>query len=114
MESSSAASGIFQRGSFSPPSPAQLDETASFVLDDEELAPGQTESPSQISQGTLSVHSELEDTLAGGSAIRRASISKTALPPVPAQPPRRWRTILLTVLVLAATAAAAAWLASAI
>ncbi len=115
MESSPAASGIFQRGSLTPPPPpVQLDETASFVLDDAELAPAQTESPSQISQGTFSVNSELEDTFAGGSAIRRAATRKPAPPPVVLAPRKsRWTTILLVATVLAISAAAAAWLAGA-
>ena len=49
----------------------RLDETASFVLDDMEFAPGQVESPSQISQGTVSVASEMEDTLAGVQTPRK-------------------------------------------
>src|SRR3954454_18813029 len=63
---SSPGSGIFSRGvSQAPPAAGQLEETASFVLDDMEFGPGQVESPSQISQGTVSVASELEDTLPG-------------------------------------------------
>ena len=72
-----ASSGILHRGgSPAPPAAAgQLDETASFVLDDMDFAPGQVESPSQISQGTVSVASELEDTL---PACRRATRDRGA------------------------------------
>jgi eukaryotic-like serine/threonine-protein kinase len=45
-----------------PPPP--MDETAAYVLDEAETAPGQIDSPSQISQGTLSNAAELEDTVA--------------------------------------------------
>jgi serine/threonine protein kinase len=40
-----------------------LDETASFVLDEGETAPGQLDSPSQISQGTVPIASGSDDTL---------------------------------------------------
>jgi serine/threonine protein kinase len=59
------ASGILQRGSVRPmtPSPAVLAETAEFVLDDEEEAsPSTTDSPSQISQGTVPISADTEDT----------------------------------------------------
>jgi hypothetical protein len=46
------------------PTPALLAETAEFVLDDLENAPSPTESPSQISQGTVPIAAESEDTLA--------------------------------------------------
>jgi eukaryotic-like serine/threonine-protein kinase len=62
---SPTASGIFYRANRPPSSaPSALEETASFVLDDVETAPSQVESPSQISQGTLSNAAETEDTLA--------------------------------------------------
>src|SRR6476619_955240 len=68
VEVTPSGSGIFFRGGAPAPnvSPA-LDETASFsVLDDAEFAPGQIESPSQISQGTDSVFSATEDTVVSG------------------------------------------------
>ena len=39
------------------------------ILDDLDFLPGQVESPSQISQRTVSVSSETEDTLAGVPAF---------------------------------------------
>lgn len=57
-------SGILVRGSGKSPArvnPA-LSETASFVLDEVETAPSQTESPSQLSQGTTSIAASLEET----------------------------------------------------
>ena len=59
-------SGILHRGPARPltPSPALLKETAEFVLDDFDAAPSPTESPSQISQGTVPISAETEDTLA--------------------------------------------------
>jgi hypothetical protein len=59
------ASGIFQHGparQLTPP-PAALAETAEYVLDDFEPAPSPTESPSQISQGTVPISADTEDTL---------------------------------------------------
>jgi serine/threonine protein kinase len=65
-EQSPPPSGILHRGSVRPmtPTPALLAETAEFVLDDLENAPSPTESPSQISQGTVPIAAESEDTLA--------------------------------------------------
>ena len=75
------SSGIFRRAGVQPPATAaQMDETASFVLDDID-GPGQIESPSQISQGTVSVASELEDTLAGVSGVRRVTATRIAAAP---------------------------------
>jgi serine/threonine protein kinase len=73
-EDSPPPSGIYYRGSVPVAQvPAALDETASFVLDDEPM-PGQLESPSQISQGTTSMAAETEETLAGvPMAVRRAA-----------------------------------------
>jgi hypothetical protein len=58
------ASGILQRGpsrQLTPP-PALLAETAEYVLDDYEPMPSPTESPSQISQGTVPISADSEDT----------------------------------------------------
>ena len=59
------ASGILQRGPSRPltPPPAVLAETAEYVLDDYESPPATTESPSQISQGTVPISADTEDTL---------------------------------------------------
>ncbi len=114
LAESSPGSGIFQRANApAPPPKEQLDETASFVLDDLDFVPGQIESPSQISQGTVSVASELEDTLAGVPAVRRVQASRpTAIPAsiVPPSTSRRW-PIVLTAFIIAASAAGvwAAW-----
>ncbi len=110
-EASASSSGIFRRGGLQPPPVAgQIDETASFVLDDMELAPGQVESPSQISQGTVSVASELEDTLAGVPAVRRVQAGQTAAPAiVPPLTSRRWPKVLVALAVLAAGVAVALW-----
>jgi len=64
-EQSPTASGILQHGrsrSLIPP-PAVLAETAEFVPGDDEAAPAPTESPSQISQGTVPISADMEDTL---------------------------------------------------
>src|SRR4051794_1891767 len=77
------SSGILRKGGAQQPANgAQLDETASFVLDDMEYAASQVESPSQISQGTVSVNSELEDTLPGVPAVRRVTAGRVAVPPI--------------------------------
>lgn len=58
-------SGILKRGIARPllQTPAPLPETAEFVLDDLDVAPNPAESPSQISQGTVRIAAETEDTL---------------------------------------------------
>jgi eukaryotic-like serine/threonine-protein kinase len=111
MEVSPGSSGILFRGSAPPPpAAAQLDETASFVLDDAEFAPSPTESPSQISQGTVSVASELDDTLSGASGVRRVTAGRPAAPPaVNAPVSRRWPKIALAALLVAGAVALAAW-----
>jgi serine/threonine protein kinase len=55
------------------PAPSALDETESFVLDDVEIAPNQLDSPSQASQGTVSLASETQDTLSGVHPPRPAT-----------------------------------------
>src|SRR4051794_21074273 len=111
-ETNPPSSGIFLRGGApAPPLSPALDETASYVLDDLDFPPGQVESPSQISQGTVSVASETEDTLAGVPAPRRsASAVRTA--PVPPEPaPRSWPKALVAAGVIAALAGVAVWAA---
>ena len=115
-ESSPGGSGILVRGSQTPPpNSAALDETASFVLDDMEFVAGQIESPSQISQGTVSVHSELEDTLAGVPAPRRPATTRptpASLPPVVELQPHPWwlKFAIAGVVLATGVAAVGAWL----
>lgn len=112
VEATPGGSGIFSRASAPPPPQAQgLDETASFVLDDAEFLPGQTESPSQISQGTVSVASELEDTLSGVPAVRRHSAPRESAPPIIEAPkPQLWPKIVAALGILIASAFGAWWL----
>lgn len=113
-EATPPGSGIFFRGGApAPPASPALDETASYVLDDLDFPPGQVESPSQISQGTVSVASETEDTLAGVPAPRRSApvMRQSPLPVEPA--PKQWPMVLIVAGILAALAGvgvAAAWL----
>jgi hypothetical protein len=113
-EASPPGSGIFIRGGApQPPTSAALDETASYVLDDLDFPPGQVESPSQISQGTVSVSSETEDTLAGVPALRRsAPVVRTT--PLPAETAPPWSPKIFVaagiVAVLVGSAVAAWWL----
>ncbi len=113
VEVNPAGSGIFFRGGApAQPVSAALDETASFVLDDLDFVPGQVESPSQISQGTVSVHSETEDTLAGVPAPQRSTARPVVAPSVEAIAPKQWPKILLASAIVAAVvsfAVAAAW-----
>jgi eukaryotic-like serine/threonine-protein kinase len=112
-EGSPPPSGIYFRGGApATPVPAALDETASFVLDDEPI-PGQLESPSQISQGTVSMSAETQETLTGVHAPRRTPTQTSPpAPPVPA-PPKSWQEIALAaaLLLVAAAAAVVAWIA---
>jgi serine/threonine protein kinase len=104
-------SGIFFRGGApAPPASAALDETASFVLDDLDFPPGQVESPSQISQGTVSVASETEDTLAGVPAVRRSGIRPTQ-PAIEVEQAvsRRWPKVIAASLLIVAAAIFVAW-----
>jgi serine/threonine protein kinase len=108
IETTPSGSGIFSRAGApaAQPSPA-MDETASFVLDDMEFAPGQVESPSQISQGTVSVMNELEDTLAGVQAPRRSPAARPVPPPVAvAAASGRGVKVALVVLAIASVAVA--------
>jgi eukaryotic-like serine/threonine-protein kinase len=105
-----SGSGIFFRGNApAAPPPAGLEETASFVLDDMEFAPG-VESPSQISQGTVPVASETEDTLAGVPAPRKSDAVRIQ-PPLEPTTTRHWPVVLIAsaVIVTAAFVALAAW-----
>jgi serine/threonine protein kinase len=94
-----------------PPVPPELHETASFVLDDAEVATNQLDSPSQISQGTVPLASEMEDTLTGVHVPRRAA-SQPHAESQSATPPRKWRNIAVIAILLAAAATAlTAWFA---
>jgi serine/threonine protein kinase len=88
--------------------PGSLDETASFVLDDLEVPPGQLDSPSQISQGTASLAGALEETVAGVQTPRGIAIRRR---PEAAQAPasRRWRLVALAAVVIGGAAAVLAW-----
>ena len=72
---SPSASGMFYTGGrrMTPPMVA-LDETATYVLDESDTAPGQVESPSQISQGTVPIAAEAEDTLPQMPLPKRATM----------------------------------------
>jgi hypothetical protein len=96
-------------GAPAPPPAPGLDETASFVLDDLEFPPGQIESPSQISQRTVSVTSETEDTLSGVPAVRRQAAPRPIAPPAVAPTSARRPKIALGVIAVALVALAAAW-----
>jgi hypothetical protein len=90
--------------------PGALDETASFdVLDDISFPPGQLDSPSQISQGTVPIAGEAQETLAGASGVRRVPLGQRTAP-VESPPSRAWKKFAVGVgLIVAAAAAAAAW-----
>jgi serine/threonine protein kinase len=112
VETGPPASGIYFRGTAPPPPvPASLDETASFVLDDDPM-PGQIDSPSQISQGTLSNAAESEETLTGVAAPRRPAPRTLPQPPVtaPTTSTSKW-PLVGALLLLAAAAAFVAWMA---
>jgi len=99
-----AASGILYRGPSRPltPPPALLAETAEYVLDDMEVAPS-TESPSQISQGTVPISADMEDTL---SHDRHPLPAQKTDEPQPASTQSWfWFGIALALLVAAFTAA---------
>jgi len=66
------ASGMFYKlGRSTNPSMPALDETASFLLDEAETAPGHVESPSQISQGTVPISGGSEETSPQMQQLRR-------------------------------------------
>ncbi len=114
-ETSPPSSGIFLRGGAPVPpiaSPA-LDETAAYVLDDLDFPTPQVESPSQISQGTVSVAGETEDTLAGVPAPRRPVPAIPTPPPVVEIAQSKAPRIAVAIVVLSAAIGAAifvAWL----
>jgi serine/threonine protein kinase len=97
--------------------PTLLEETASFVFDDAEPAPSPLESPSQISQGTLSLSSGTEDTLSGANATRRPAGRQKSETQGPTSqnraeeqltaPSGKWRKIVVALGLIAAAVAAA-------
>jgi eukaryotic-like serine/threonine-protein kinase len=111
-EVSPSGSGIFSK-STAPvqKAPPALDETMAFVLDDMELASG-VESPSQISQRTVPVASELEDTLPGVSSIRKAAVQPQSPSAAATNAKEPWPWAAIIVLVGFGLAAAGALLAS--
>lgn len=86
-----------------------LDETASFVLDDIDAPPHPLDSPSQISQGTVPLAGENEDTLSGVELPRRTIHRLRSEPGSGRARAHRWRTVVLAALLMAAGALAAAW-----
>jgi serine/threonine protein kinase len=98
--------GGSNEGSATPSGTPPLDETASFVFDDGEAATNAAESPSQISQGTVPLASELEDTLSGvypaHPAGRRPRAQRKG-----SNAARSWRKAAIAAGIAAAAAAAA-------
>ena len=88
----------------------QLDETAAYVLDEAETAPGQVDSPSQISQGTLSSGSETEDTVAHVPATHTIVSRPKAAEAAPAR--RTWLAVVAALLAIigGSAIAAALWM----
>jgi serine/threonine protein kinase len=110
-EDSPPPSGIYHRGGAPTAQvPAALDETASFVLDDEPM-PGQLESPSQISQGTVSMAAETQETLAGVPAVRRPAPHSMPAAPVDSAGDRRKATLVAALTLFAVATAFIAWMA---
>ncbi len=108
VEPQAPGSGIHQRGGVPAPGAGSLDETASFVLDEAEVAPGQLDSPSQISQGTVSLAGSLEETVSGVQAPRR--IDERQPEPTVSRSARRWPLIAIVAAVIAAVSTIAWWL----
>ncbi len=90
-----------------PVPPPALEETASYVLDDDDVPPGQLDSPSQISQGTLSNAADTEDTLAGVPAPRRMAAEPR--PSVVLPNNNRQLQLIALALIAAAAVMLAAW-----
>jgi eukaryotic-like serine/threonine-protein kinase len=90
-----------------PSTPHGLDETASFVLDDAEIASGPVESPSQVSQGTVPLAGELDDTLSGVHSPHRAG-RRSRSRPAERIHSRSWRKAAIGAVLAAAAAAALA------
>ncbi len=97
-----AASGILQRGLVRPiaPTPAVLAETAEFVLDDSEPAASPVESPSQISQGTVRISGDSEDTLSTERDPSPSSAGGDAEGEISSQQPWFWFGVAVAALVV--------------
>jgi serine/threonine protein kinase len=116
MAEANPPSGIYYRGNAPAEKvPAGLEETASYVFDDEP-APSQVESPSQISQGTVSMKAEMDDTLPGvPAAMRRAAPRPLPEPPMVEGSSGNWRRVAIVAAIvwIGAAAVIAAWMAGA-
>jgi serine/threonine protein kinase len=113
-ETNPPASGIMVRGGAgAQPAATGMEETASFVLDDFELPAGHLDSPSQISQGTVPIAAETQETLAGASGLRRVPLGTRQEPAKSPPPASHWRRVAAIAALVAAAAAGAAgaWLA---
>jgi serine/threonine protein kinase len=90
-----------------PSAPSGLDETASFVLDDGEIPPSPVDSPSQVSQGTVPLAGELDDTLSGVHSPHRSG-RRSRRKPAERTRSQSWRKTALAAGLAAAAAAALA------
>ena len=108
-ERNPSPSGIFRPGPARQltPTPAQMSETAEFVLDDLETAPALSEGTSQLSQGTVPIAAELEDTLPHGHHPRPAAAagSQHADRPTGGAPGWLWFGVAVVALVALAVTA---------
>jgi hypothetical protein len=105
------SSSMYYRGGRPTQQAPALEETASFVLDEAETAPGQVDSPSQISQGTVSMAGETEDTLPHLSSPRCLGLRPVSELADDAAK-RRWRVavwVALAAVACAVIAALAKW-----
>ncbi|MEX2317218.1 MAG: serine/threonine-protein kinase [Pirellulales bacterium] len=103
------SSSVYYRAGRPPQSAPALEETAAFVLDEAETAPGQMDSPSQISQGTVSMTGETEDTLPHLSSPNRAGAR--SLPTADAGFAGRWWRVAMWAALAAVAGAVIAALA---
>lgn len=106
-----AASGILRRGPSRPltPPPPVLAETAEYVLDEMEVGPSTTDSPSQISQGTVPISADNEDTLTHEREMAPEKTSEDAV--AEAGHARSWMIFGVALMALtAAFIAALAWI----
>ncbi len=97
------SSSVHVRPARPPQTPPALDETAAIVLDEAETSPGQVDSPSQISQGTVSLTSSTQDTLPHLSPSVHSPVPQAA--PPEATSSRRWPRFLWWAIVAVGAAA---------